>query len=321
MTITTSWRRVRMLGDCLIYAGAIRQGSTERPAASLLCAVDGAPFTITCGGQAVTATALLVRPMVHKTIYLPPGHPTMLLIDLEPNYPSYRRFHGIPDPGVLALPATQATRIRALARDFAAGQLIGEALDAQVREMVDVIARTLPPPPPLDERVRLLMSLLNEDPGIGLSQLTARLGISPHHASRLFCQNMGLSMRRYAQSVKIRAAASFLGSHQPLTYIAQAAGFADSAHFAKVWMQSYAHPPSHFFNPEGLQLDTTDQPDWLTWYFARRDRSLPPPAPGAQVFLLHRRPPERAGEHREGDVHDATEGDQRFFLDTCLSSI
>ncbi|MFY3383081.1 helix-turn-helix domain-containing protein [Paracidovorax sp. MALMAid1276] len=284
---TAALPRVRLLGDGIVYAGPMRPGHTVRQSATLLCAVDGAPFTVDCEGQTVAAPALLVRPMVRKAVLS--GSRPMVLIDLEPHHAHYRSFHGVPHPGVQALPPPAAARFADLAQRLSHGLLAGHALDAQAHAIAQAVARSLPPPAPLDERVRMLMALLDEDPGAELERLAPHVGISPHHASRLFNQGLGLSMRRYALSVKIRAAASFMGSDLPLTQIAQAAGFVDSAHFARVWMQCYGHAPSQFFQPDRVQLDSTDQPDWLMWYLARRDRSLPSRGPDAQTPWIHRR--------------------------------
>jgi AraC-like DNA-binding protein len=120
----------------------------------------------------------------------------------------------------------------------------------------------------------------------------ARLGPA-HHASRLFHQGLGLPLRRYALSIKIRAAASFMGSGLSLTQIAQAAGFVDSAHFAKVWSQCYGAAPSRFFDTGCTHIDQADQPDWLLWYLAQRDRDLPPPAADAQTPWVQPRTPAR----------------------------
>lgn len=54
-------------------------------------------------------------------------------------------------------------------------------------------------------------------------------------------------MRQYALAVKIRRAALFFGSGLPLTHIAQAAGFTDSSHFARVWQRCYGAAPSRYF--------------------------------------------------------------------------
>jgi len=43
-------------------------------------------------------------------------------------------------------------------------------------------------------------------------------------------------------------------SKKRLSQIAQAAGFADSAHFSKVWTQTFGRSPAYFFGSESVQL-------------------------------------------------------------------
>ncbi|HNK06469.1 MAG TPA: helix-turn-helix domain-containing protein [Giesbergeria sp.] len=288
--------RVRLLGDAIVFACPGMRNTTQRHAATLLCSTDGQALQARCQGHTVQAPALLIAPMACKTVDALDR--PLLLIDLEPGHPQYRHFQALAAPGVQALHGAPCAALQDLGRAFAAGRLQGQAVDAQVREAVAATARQLPQPAPLDPRVRKLMCLLDEDPGAALERLAPLLGLSAHHASRLFHQGLGLPLRRYALSIKIRAAASFMGSGLALTQIAQAAGFVDSAHFAKVWAQNYGAAPSRFFDTASTHIDQTDQPDWLLWYLAQRDRDLPPPAADAQTPWVHRRRTPRAPRPR-----------------------
>lgn len=283
--------RVRLLGDAIVFACPGMENTTVRHAATVLCATGAQPLHATSDGQTVAGQVLLVRPMASKTIQAL-GQP-LVLVDLEPTHPQYRRLQAPGAPGVQALDASGCAGFLDMARAFAAGRLQGRALDTGVREAIEAIARRFPARAPLDPRVRRLMSLLDEDPGAELERLARQLDLSPHHASRLFGRSLGLPLRRYALSIKIRAAASFMGSGLALTQVAQAAGFVDSAHFAKVWAQCYGAPPSQFFPAGAAHIDMADQPDWLLWYLARRDSDLPPPPPDAQTPWVHRRPARR----------------------------
>ncbi|MDP3231087.1 MAG: AraC family transcriptional regulator [Acidovorax sp.] len=293
--------RVRLLGDAIAFACPGMQNTTVRHSATVLCATGEQPLRVVCDGQVVQGQVLLIRPMARKTIHAV-GQP-LVLIDLEPTHPQYRRFHAVSAPGAQALDASNCAALLGMAQAFGAGQLGGRDLDASARHAIDsLVSRLLPAPAPLDARVRRLMSLLDEDPSAELDQMARQLDLSPHHASRLFGQGLGLPLRRYALSVKIRAAASFMGSGLALTAVAQAAGFVDSAHFSKVWVQCYGASPSHFFHAGDLHIDAADQPDWLLWYLARRDRDLPPPRSDAQTPWVHRRSAQggRPRAHRSG---------------------
>jgi transcriptional regulator GlxA family with amidase domain len=209
-------------------------------------------------------------------------HSPLVLIDLEPNHPLYRCFHGVPDTehglGVCALDLAQQAEVRHLAQGFYRGQLCGDAVNQAVQRALERVASAFAAPPPLDPRVAQLMVLLDEDPGSPLPELARRVGLSPHRASQLFSQNMGLPLRRYVLSAKIRRAARFMGSGRRLTDVAQAAGFVDSAHFAKVWILNYGAPPSAFFPAQRTAMDELGLPDWVRWHLARRPAGLGPPS-------------------------------------------
>ncbi len=278
--------RVRLMGDAIVFACPGMQNLTVRHAVTVLCATGPQPLHVRCNGQMVAGQVLLIRPMAHKTIHA--IDQPLVLADLEPAHPQYRRLHAPGAPPVQALDARTSAPFLDMARAFATGRLQGRALDASARQAIDALAQPFAVPAPLDPRVRRLMCQLDEDPGAELGGLAGALDLSPHHASRLFGQGLGLPLRRYVLSVKIRAAASFMGSGLALTQIAQAAGFVDSAHFSKVWVQCYGASPSQFFDGNRTHIDMADQPDWLLWYLARRDSDLPPPASSVQTPWIHR---------------------------------
>lgn len=265
--------RVRPMGDAAVFACAGMENTTHRHAATILCTTGTAPLRVACEGQTLEAHVLAIKPMVPKTI-LAMDQP-VVLIDMEPSHPQYRYFHGVQAPGVQALSTQDCPTLMAMASGFETGALCGAELDRHARKAIDEVASQFAEPSPLDRRVLQLMYMLTESPGASLDSLAAALGMSAHHASRLFTNGLGLPTRRYLLSCKIRAATSFLGSGRPLTEIAVAAGFADSAHFSKVWTQNYGSPPSQFYNEAQTVVDTLALPDWLEWYLAHRDANMP----------------------------------------------
>ncbi len=299
--------RVRLMGDSLAFACPGMENTTVRHSVTVMCAIDDKPLAISCDGGMVEGQVLLIQPMARKTVHA--IDVPLFLIDLEPTHPQYRRLIAHNAPDVQALNVSACTGFLDMARAFEAGSLRGRAFDVSARQAIDAIAAQFPARPPLTAFVHKLMLMLDEDPGAELDQLVVQLDVSSHHASRLFFQDLGLPLRRYALSVKIRAASSFMGSGLPLTQVAQAAGFVDSAHFAKVWLQCYGASPSQFFHLGPPHLDTADQPDWLLWYMARRDRSqaVPAPLPDAQTPLIHRRVLPRSHAQVESVTDGATD--------------
>jgi len=263
--------RVRMLGNGFVYGCLGLDSRTRRHALSIVVSAAEQPLRVCSANADRTASVIVVRPMVGKQVWAA-GVPFML-IDLEPNHPAFRSFRDMPDEGgLLALGETSApaAMLRRLAADFVAGRLTGHRLDLAVEAAVTAVAAGWPAPPPPDPRVVEAMTLVDEQPGLSLDALAARYGLSAHRMSQLFSREMGVPIRRYVLSGKIRLAASCFGSGRSLTEVAQIAGFVDSAHFCKVWRQTYGVAPSLHFPIGRTQVDKQAQSDWALWHQQHR---------------------------------------------------
>lgn len=267
--------RARLLGDGIVYASPGLDTWTVRHAATVVVAVTARVPSVVSAQAAVQGPLLVVRPLVPKRLLAP--QTPLVLIDLEPNHPLYRWFHHAPDapgaPGLCAPDLDRFVELRYLAQGFYQGRLRGDEVDQAVQRALQELVASFAEPPALDERVRQMMALLDDCPTLALPDLARCVGVSAHRASQLFSHSLGLPLRRYVLSAKIRRAAKFMGSGRRLTDVAQAAGFVDSAHFAKVWMLNYGAPPSAFFPAERTAMDAQALPDWTHWQEARK----PPP--------------------------------------------
>jgi len=254
--------RGRLHGDAFSYVCAGWESLACRHAVTLLAALDQpSPVVETACGR-VQGRLLLVAPLVERQLRAA-GVP-LLLLDLEPTHPRYRCFLPVAGPaGVCSLDHLGCEALADVGRAMYRGELCGSALDQAVRAAVRELARHFAQPQELDDRVRWMMTELQNEPSRSLNELSGLLGLSVEYASRLFSSQLGLPLRVYALSCKIRLAARFMGAGQSLTDIAQMAGFADSAHFAKVWTRCYGAPPSNYFPPERTRMDAQALPGWI----------------------------------------------------------
>ncbi|MBI5258648.1 MAG: helix-turn-helix transcriptional regulator [Burkholderiales bacterium] len=236
---------------------------TCRHSVTLLSALEpGARLSVETSDGTVQGQALLVSPMVQRTLRA--ASTPFVLLDLEPTHASYRTLRGVAGKaGVCSLDDRGFTALRSIGLAFKADSLSGRMLDKAVRRAAGDLAQAYPQPCELDTRVRWMMMELQSEPARSLAELSAELGLSVAHASRLFSSQLGIPLRVYALSCKIRLAARFIGLGRPMTDIAQMSGFADSAHFAKVWTRCYGAPPSVHFPPTRTQMDRTALPGWL----------------------------------------------------------
>lgn len=79
-----------------------------------------------------------------------------------------------------------------------------------------------------------------------IADLARQVGLSPSRLRHLFRQQMGLSLQRYLLWQRLFRALEY-ASGQTLTEAAHAAGFADSAHLARVFRETFGFRPSEVF--------------------------------------------------------------------------
>jgi len=73
---------------------------------------------------------------------------------------------------------------------------------------------------------------LAADPTLGVVQLARAIAVSPHHLSRIFTHELGVSITTYRRRLRLRAALENL-EERGLARVAADAGFADHAHFTR----------------------------------------------------------------------------------------
>jgi AraC family transcriptional regulator len=91
--------------------------------------------------------------------------------------------------------------------------------------------------------------LLHEQSGAGIRMrvIAREVGVHPVHLSRSFRQHFGTTMRHYLRDLRLRSACEEIRrTGHSLSRIALAAGFADQAHFTRVFKQVNGLTPSQF---------------------------------------------------------------------------
>ncbi|MET0333800.1 MAG: AraC family transcriptional regulator [Rhizobacter sp.] len=238
--------RMRLFEDGFLYASTTGGDSRScRHSASLVLALTDAGLEIEVGGQTQHVHAVAVRPSTPKRMRAC-GIP-YVCIDASTNHPLYRAFATLGDPGLQVLPREHFAPALSSLAAFTAGETSPRTSRLLYNRVFDLLRELMPDPAPVDPRITRVIARLDEDPSLGVAQLATEVCVSRDRLSHLFTQEMGLPLRKYAQSLKIRAAARFFGKGLSLTQIAAAAGFSDSAHFSKIWAQAYGMSPAFYF--------------------------------------------------------------------------
>lgn len=253
--------RVRLHGDSFSYATPGMTSRACRTACSILVALADDPLCIETRGGRFQGRTLLVEPLRQRRLCA--SDVPLLLVDVEPIHARFRSLAAATAAAdVLVLDDDLGDELRGLGLAFLTHALDGAVYDRALRKAIHHLANRFPEAPPPDERVVWMMRTIEGRPHCGLRELAQSLSLSPGHACRLFSAQVGVSLRQYAVSAKIRAAARFLGEGHSLTDVALMAGFADSAHFAKAWARSYGRAPSESFFSRRLVRDRDTLPAW-----------------------------------------------------------
>lgn len=253
--------RGRLMGDTFCFASTGLISRACRHSVTLVQALEpDKPLRVGTAQGLVEGQLILVPPQTERTLNA--EHSPFLMVDLEPIHIDYRVLAGV-GGRVGTLDHLAFDALRQVGLGFLHDGLHGRELDHAVREALSQLTGHFPRPPALDPRVRWMMTEIQSDPGRPLTDLAAELDLSVEHASRLFSSQAGLPLRTYCLSSKIRLAARYLGRGRSLTEVAQMAGFADSAHFAKVWTRCYGAPPSVYFPVDRMQVDHSALPRWI----------------------------------------------------------
>jgi len=149
---------------------------------------------------------------------------------------------------VQAWPREHFTPLLPALREFAAGRRRLAEADMLYTRMVELAVKRLPATKPVDPRVRQVMKLLRENRKRTLDELAEAVCLSKDWLVHLFQREAGISLRKYEQTIKLHAAAAFVNRGVSMTKVAAIAGFADSAHFSKMWKQHYGLPPNRMFS-------------------------------------------------------------------------
>jgi AraC-like DNA-binding protein len=132
--------------------------------------------------------------------------------------------------------------------DFVLAEELLRLVAGALHRVTEGRAPAADPPVPADKRLveRARAAIHDEHPAArGLFPLAELLGASPYRLSRAFPRELGVSLTRYRNRVRVgRALEQLQCDRSPLADIAASLGFADQAHFTRVVREHLGHTPA-----------------------------------------------------------------------------
>ncbi|MGJ4747435.1 helix-turn-helix transcriptional regulator [Leptospira sp. SA-E8] len=101
----------------------------------------------------------------------------------------------------------------------------------------------------MDPRIQNSLPKISEDEN-SLTEIAKSFGLSQSRFRHLFREETGITFSEYRIWTKIRKAILYLSTHPQLVQAALEGGFADQAHFTRIFKNSFGLRPSDFFQKE-----------------------------------------------------------------------
>ncbi|HKO93153.1 MAG TPA: AraC family transcriptional regulator [Polyangiaceae bacterium] len=200
------------------------------------------PFRVSRGAETREARLMLMRPDMEHALDARDAHVVNLQLDPETELYARLRAGALHDRELVLdaeVDRVLLSRLHSACSDPARGAqaIVSDLLDRLgAREALVEF----------DPRVAQALSLLKQafPNGPSSAVIAKRVGASESRLMHLFREQVGVPLRRYTLWLRLRHLLFHVAAGFNLTHAAHAAGFADSAHFARVFSAMFGVPPS-----------------------------------------------------------------------------
>jgi len=240
---------VRITNHHTIYDGPL--GALRRhchAVIALLFGLDG-PFRLTSAELSVDAVFALVPAGVMHTLDFR-GRRTLVLY-VEPHDPIY--------PGLHLFAQGKCHTHVEFSETLRAGIADWDRTHSEKTLLHAILSNHSAPAAMLDDRLRSTCEHFNR--GALLDQdtdgLAGRVDLSPSRFLHLLKAELGVGTRRLKQHYRFKILVREVARGATLTQAAHSAGFADSAHLSRAFVETFGLPPTHALSA-GVQLEIVD---------------------------------------------------------------
>lgn len=252
--------RMHVVRDGFLYAGGFDDVTTTRQSVVLYLSLTDQEFEIHLPHARLVARAAIVGPGVRNRVV--GGGAPMACIDVDATHRHFSRLARAGFKAQVQPPAHFKETQRAL-RAYCEGSMPHTQADELYAWLIELAIDRTPAVRPIDERVRQVIRLLRQDPDVSTFELAMSVGLSESWLIHLFHREVGITLRQYERTLRLQQAAAYLKRGVSLTEVAAIAGFADLAHFSKMWKVNYGFAPQRAFAGKELFIDPIPWPSCI----------------------------------------------------------
>jgi AraC-like DNA-binding protein len=268
MTEAAIQGRLSFSPSCVLFVGTGLCTRTHRHlSASITLSFDHA-FQVRSQAGVGSARLMLIRPDTEHALDARGAH--VINLQIDPETEAYARLR---DGALRERELLLADQVDPPLRKALWSACAGASLPAA--RILELLLAQLGAPHALlqyDERVAQALALLKTSfPNAPSSALVAkRVAASESRLMHLFREQVGVPLRRYTLWLRLRHLLFCVAAGDNLTHAAHAAGFADSAHFARVFSSMFGVPPSALLRADCVSREVAF-PETLTGPHAEQD--------------------------------------------------
>lgn len=225
-----------MTSECVVYDGQLGQLQQHSHATLALLVGAERPFSLGAAGATSSCSVALVPAGVgHELDFF---GARAIVVYVEPHEVGYAGFHHAAAGSCRSVDALNAPWSAAIA---------AWSQQRDCRSLLACAAEAFRvSPAALDRRVLELAAHFNRGELLNaeMPEMAARVGLSPSRLVHLIKSELGVGVRRLKQHYRFKVVARAAADGQSLTTAAHAAGFADSGHFSRTFLQTFGLSPS-----------------------------------------------------------------------------
>lgn len=235
------FNRLYFLQTGVLFVGPVVDNQEHRHHAFQIALSPGEPLTVFTSTGTVQGRGVAVGANVPHRMQATAAETMLVLVDAE-HAAVHSLLAGCPaGSAVTTLPSPRRLEIDRVPTDCASAvRCFNAIIDGGCGD------RRARPPSARDERIASALSAIDSrlNATLTLAQIAATVHLSGSRFAHLFTEQIGIPFRRYVLWARIKRAVSIALAGEQLTTAAIEAGFADQAHFTRVFRRTFGFSPS-----------------------------------------------------------------------------